>query len=144
MPKLTVSTSYFGSNGTVNSDAKDFFIFSIESQLTLENELTFVQAALGFNVKQVRGSHAKVAYLAPIFDNNKEYSDKQQAIRKLAEDFNQESILYVAGHSKRAIHICLDNEVLTEAIGTFTPISASEAISSGDWTLDGNQFYGIK
>lgn len=143
---LTVSKSYFGSNGTVNKPKHDFFIFSINTSLNPENELLFVEAALGFNVKQVRGSYdgkQEMAYLLPIFDNNKEYASKWAAVRKMAKDFDQECVLYVEGESKRASLLYTKGYETSRAIGTFRRMTPSQAIESGNWTLDGNQFYGV-
>jgi len=145
MPKLTVSKSYYGSNGTVNNPKNDFFVFALNSQLNPENELLFITAALGFGCKQLHGCYQQVqeiVYLIPVIDNK--YADVWKAIRKLAQDFDQECVLYVEGESKNTSLMYIRGYETSKHIGTFTRISASEAISSGDWTLDGNQFWGVK
>ena len=140
---LTVSKSYYGSQ-SFNDVIRPFFILAINSELNKENELAFVEAALGRTCKQVIGSYNNVqdvSYLVPVNSKDEFSYDVWLDVRRLADKFNQESVLFVDSARTAYLYFLADKN--TSRIGKFKRITAAEAIESGNWTLDQSQFWGV-
>jgi hypothetical protein len=131
-----------------NTDTKQaFVIFAVNAPLDKEAEKLYVELQLGVPFKQLVGCYKnemETCYLValekggPTVENIK-LVDK---VLKFAEKNHQESVLLVdVARNARLLYL---EDKLTKSIGVFQKSFPAAAIASGNWTLDGNQFWVVK
>jgi hypothetical protein len=92
----------------------------------------------GWGVKEVEGCYKgmrELSYLVTV-------PEPTLVVHVVARLFNQETLILV-DEDNQATLIGLDF-VSEESLGTFQRITEAEAKASGNWTRDGNQYWGCK
>ena len=116
-------------------------IFAVNTNLSQEEELALVRKELQPSlVKQVKGCCKDLiedAYVIATRD-----TEVLEKVVSLCWLHGQESILIL--DSERNAELYYTATQIRESIGSFVPVYPNEAIQSGDWTLDGQQFYKVK
>lgn len=139
--KLCVSKEYYGSNGTVNKTQKPFVMFAMNAGKDLEQDLA--ELFLMSNVKKVKGCYKdqmEDAYILVLTCNFQEDLKLIDRLERLCKHYNQESYLIVE-ENRDASLVYLDGGGKIERIGKFVRSNPAEAISLGNWTLDGSTFW---
>lgn len=138
---LTKSKSYYGSNGTVNSEKEAFCLFALNS--LLKNEKEMVEKYLNVAVKQVTGCYKneiEPSYLVVLpVDGSVDLVQLMSDIIDLCSRNGQESVKIV--NSERDAVLSYMDDGRLEFLGKFQQSNPAEAIALGNWTLDGSNFW---
>ena len=119
-----------------------FVLFSIETKLTAHNrEKPIVESRLAkYGFKKVLGSYKGIlenSYLVSCKED-----DALKEVLDLANEFYQESILIVDETGKATLQY-LSSPANATIIGRWTSVSALDAQSLDNWTLDGTDYYSV-
>lgn len=109
------------------------------SLLTAELEDDLINSRLPF--KRVLGAYygREERTFAVVLSTDSEVADKQYArLLELANQYNQESILYLSRDRHATLHYTKPNTPRT-ALGRFKPVSKEHALQCHSWTYDVDQ-----
>ena len=133
-------------NDTQENNA--FIMFAVNAPIDKEAEKLYVELQLGLPFKQLTGCYKneiETCYLVAL-TNGKDYTKENlkivDKVLEFAKKNHQESVLLCDVARNTQLLYIEDNKL--ESIGTFQKSFPAEAIESGNWTLNGNQFWVVK
>ena len=130
--------------GKLMNNKPRIVFFSIQTPTTTNSEYALgVEAGLSqYGFKKVLGS-----YNGQLEDSYMVIASEDKALDyviSIAKDFNQESILIVDENRKASLLKLYESMTEEIELGDFVSITALEAQSLENWTLDGTNYYSVK